>query len=67
MAFLVGKQTINAIPDENSEVRTRMPELCDAFDKLEKELRQHIKELHIQAIKIRWEQQAKKFVRSIRT
>jgi formamidopyrimidine-DNA glycosylase len=37
-----------------------MPELFDEFEKLEKELRQHIKRLRIQAIQIRWEQRAAK-------
>jgi glycyl-tRNA synthetase beta subunit len=43
-----------------------MPELFEAFEKLETELRQHIKDLRIQAVQMRWEQQASKLVRPIR-
>ena len=60
MAMPLGRHPFGVIPDESPEVRTRMPELFDEFEKLEKELRQHIKRLRIQAIQIRWEQRAAK-------
>jgi hypothetical protein len=66
MAMPLGRHHFGVTPEENSEVRTRMPELFDAFDNLEKELKQHIKRLRIQAVQIRWEQQARKIIREFR-
>jgi hypothetical protein len=59
----LGNKSIWAAPHESHEARTRMPELFDAFEKLEKELRQHLKKLRIQAVQIQWEQQADKIMR----
>jgi hypothetical protein len=33
--------------DESPEIRTRMPDVLDSFEKLEKELRQHIEQLRL--------------------
>jgi hypothetical protein len=49
-------------PGESPDARQRMPEVFDAFEKLEKDLRQHIEMLRVS----RWERVASK-LRSLPT
>ena len=48
--MLLGQRDVAVFPDEDPEARARMPDLFDAFEKLEKELRQHIERLRVRAL-----------------
>jgi len=51
---LNGKYQKASFPDESPETRQRMPELFDAFERLEHDLRQHLEQLRAS----RWERVA---------
>jgi hypothetical protein len=45
--MLDGKYHHAVFSDETPETRHRMQDVCDAFEKLEKELREHIEQLQV--------------------
>jgi hypothetical protein len=48
--MLDGKRDPGIFSDESPEIRTRMPDVLDSFERLEKELRQHIEQLRLKTI-----------------
>jgi hypothetical protein len=50
MAMLLGQRHVSVLPDEDPEARTRMPDLFEAFEKLEAELRLPLELLRVRAI-----------------
>jgi hypothetical protein len=50
MAMLLGQRHVLVLTDEDPETRKRMPNLFEAFEKLEAELRLHLELLRVRAI-----------------
>lgn len=48
--MLLGQRRFLVPPDEDPETRARMPDLFEAFEKLEAELRRHLELLRVRAI-----------------
>jgi hypothetical protein len=47
--MLLGQRRVSILTDEDPETRARMPDLFEAFEKLEAELRRHLELLRVRA------------------